>query len=205
MFRLHTASMRSPVHLLLVLGVALWLAGCASVPAPAAASLPAATAPTTTRPVPAEVAPAPTATSAPVAMPALSSADALPAAPAPEEAAAVPPLPPASQNRAVLALLARAHQDASLGRREAAGAGLERALRIEPRNPWLWYELARLRLAQGQYGQASALAQKSNSLSGQQRPLQALNWRLISDARTAQGDAAGASQANQVAEELERQ
>jgi tetratricopeptide (TPR) repeat protein len=205
MIRLPIASMRSPVHFLFVLGCALWLAGCASAPAPVTASLPATTAPTTIRSVPTEAAATPAATSAPVAMPSLSSADALPAAPAPEQAAAAPPLPPASQNRAVLALLDRARQDAGQGRREAAGAGLERALRIEPRNPWLWHELARLRLAQGQYGQAAALAQKSNSLSGQQRSLQALNWRLISDARTAQGDATGATQANQVAEELEQQ
>jgi tetratricopeptide (TPR) repeat protein len=106
----------------------------------------------------------------------------LPAAPEP------PPLPPASGNRAVIALLDRAQLDADAGRPDAAGATLERALRIEPRNARLWHELAQLRLAQGQYAQAISLAQKSNSFAGAQRQLQALNWRVIGQARIAQGN-----------------
>ena len=69
-----------------------------------------------------------------------------------------------SGNKAVIALLDRAQIDNEAGQREAAGASLERALRIEPRNPWLWLELAQLRLAQGQYAQAITLARKSNQL-----------------------------------------
>src|SRR5512139_3817794 len=99
-----------------------------------------------------------------------------------------PPLPPVSGNRAVIALLDRAHLDAGAGRPDAAGATLERALRIEPRNARLWHELAQLRLAQGQYAQAVALAQKSNSFAGTQRRLQAMNWRVIAQARIAQGN-----------------
>lgn len=106
----------------------------------------------------------------------------LPAVPEP------PPLPPASGNRAVIALLDRAQADVGAGRPDAASATLERALRIEPRNARLWHELAQLRLAQGQYAQAISLAQKSNSLAGAQRQLQALNWRVIGQARIAQGN-----------------
>ena len=40
---------------------------------------------------------------------------------------------------------------------------LERALRIEPRNPSLWHELAGVRLLEGHYEQADSLAQRSNS------------------------------------------
>lgn len=108
-----------------------------------------------------------------------------------------------SGNRAVIALLDRAQLDNEAGRREAAGASLERALRIEPRNAWLWHELAQLRLAQGQYAQAITLAQKSISF-GRERRLQALNWRLIGNARVAQGDSSGAEQAFKLGAEFEQ-
>lgn len=111
-------------------------------------------------------------------------------------------LPPISQNTAVLALLDRAHHDSDVGRRDVAGASLERALRIEPRNPWLWHELAKLRLAQGEYAQAVSLAQKSNSFARRDRSLQSRNWRLIGDARVALGNRAGAEQALHRAEML---
>ncbi|HEY8887753.1 MAG TPA: hypothetical protein VIM35_04635, partial [Gallionella sp.] len=58
----------------------------------------------------------------------------------PGEGAIIAPVPKSamSGNLAVIALLARAQTDNESGRREAAGSSLERALRIEPRNPWLW-------------------------------------------------------------------
>ena len=118
--------------------------------------------------------------------------------------AAPPPLPPVSGNRAVVALLERAQLDAGAGRPDAAGATLERALRIEPRNAWLWHELAQLRLAQGQYAQAVALAQKSNSFAGTQRRLQAMNWHVIGEARIAQGNAEAGQKALALAAELEQ-
>lgn len=110
-----------------------------------------------------------------------------------------------SGNRAVVALLDRAQGDSKTGQREAAGASLERALRIEPRNPWLWHELAQVRLAQGQYAQAITLARKSNSFSGKQRRVQAENWQLIGQARVAQGDSAGAAQAFKQSADLVQQ
>jgi tetratricopeptide (TPR) repeat protein len=122
----------------------------------------------------------------------------LPVAPEP------PPLPPASGNRAVIALLDRAQLDADAGRPDAASSTLERALRIEPRNARLWHELAQLRLAQGQYAQAISLAQKSNSFAGAQRRLQALNWRVIGQARIAQGNADAGQKALNLAAELEQ-
>jgi len=115
------------------------------------------------------------------------------------------PKPIESTNKAVIALLDRSKIDFDAGQREAAGSSLERALRIEPRNPWLWYELAQLRLAQGQYAQAISLSHKSIAFAGHERPLQALNWRLIGNARVAQGDPAGAEQAFKRAAALEIQ
>jgi predicted Zn-dependent protease len=114
------------------------------------------------------------------------------------------PKPIESTNNAVIALLDRSRLDLGAGQREAAGASLERALRIEPRNPWLWYELAQLRLAQGQYAQAVSLSHKSISFSGRDKSLQALNWRLVGNARIAQGNPTGAEQALMRATELEK-
>jgi tetratricopeptide (TPR) repeat protein len=124
----------------------------------------------------------------------------------PEEGAIVEAVPPPvmSRNQAVIALLDRARIDTGAGRRESAGASLERALRIEPRNAWLWYELAQLRLAQGQYAQAISLARKSISFAARDRRLLALDWRVIGNARVAQGNPSGALQAFERAAELEQ-
>jgi predicted Zn-dependent protease len=115
------------------------------------------------------------------------------------------PRPVMSENRAVIALLDRAVLDTKTGKREAAGASLERALRIEPRNPWLWLELAQVRLAEGQYAQAITLARKSNSFAGRQPRLLSESWQLVGQARVAQGDTAGAEQAFKLAAELAQQ
>ncbi len=103
---------------------------------------------------------------------------------------AAPPEP--SSNTAVQALLSKAQSQAAAGQLDAAGANLERALRIEPRNSVLWQELARVRLDQGQYRQAENLAVKSNALAGGNRNLQAGNWRIIGEARNRRGDLEGA-------------
>jgi predicted Zn-dependent protease len=164
--------------------LALLLAGCASAPVQQAPK----------PPIPEVMPPIPEA------MPQLPGESNIlaPTAPAPE------PKPVMSGNKAVIALLDRAQLDYEGGKREAAGASLERALRIEPRNPWLWHELAQLRLTQGQYAQAITLAQKSTSFAAREPRLRALNWRVIGNARVAQGDSTGAEQAYKQAAELEQ-
>jgi tetratricopeptide (TPR) repeat protein len=114
------------------------------------------------------------------------------------------PKPVMSGNPAVLALLDRAQLDTEAGHSEAAGASLERGLRIEPRNAWLWHELAQLRLAQGRYTQAISLAKKSISFAGHDRRLLASDWRVIGNARVAQGDSSEAEQAFKIASDLEQ-
>ena len=119
--------------------------------------------------------------------------------PVPEPA----PLPaPAArtENLAIAGLLDGARADAAAGRLANAGASLERALRIEPRNPRLWQELARVRLKQGDYAQAESTAARSNSWAGSDNALRAENWRLIAHAREARGDAEGAKGALEAAE-----
>lgn len=104
------------------------------------------------------------------------------------------PLTPA-HGPAVVALLDSADGQQQAGDLAAAVATLERALRIEPRNPRLWNRLAGLRLAQGRYTMAEQLAAKSNSLAGSDTGLKRSNWRLIARARDARGDRAGAAAA----------
>jgi len=125
----------------------------------------------------------------------------------PPAAVAPPPIEPVqrtdmSQIPAVVALLDRAQRETDAGRSEVAGASLERALHIQPRNPWVWQQLAQVRLDQGRYDSAISLARKSNSFSGANHRLQAVNWQLIGKARVAKGDAAGAEAAFKKAADL---
>ena len=107
-----------------------------------------------------------------------------------------------SENNAFLALMDAARNDNASGKPDAAAATLERALRIEPRNPVLWQELARLRLQQGQYQQAEGFAARSNGWAGGDKPLRAENWRLIGEARLKRGDHVGAQTAFDTAARL---
>lgn len=112
--------------------------------------------------------------------------------------------PPVSGNSAVIALVDSARAESESGRHPGAVASLERALRIEPRNPRLWQELARVRLAEGDYAQAESLAARSSSWAGNNDALRADNWRLIAEARTRRGDEHGAQDALRRAERLGR-
>src|SRR5712691_9518197 len=114
-------------------------------------------------------------------------------APLPEPAAR-------TENLAIAGLLDGARADSAAGRLANAAASLERALRIEPRNPRLWQELARLRLKQGDYAQAESTAARSNSWAGSDNALRAENWRLIAQSRDARGDTEGARAALEAAE-----
>ena len=130
-----------------------------------------------------------------------SAPEQTPAPPAPEPApppVSVPAPPPSSsrqENIAIAGLMESARADAAAGKLANAAASLERALRIEPRNPRLWHELARVRVQQGQHAQAENVAVRSNSYAGDDRALRAENWKLIAETRRARGDKEGARQA----------
>ncbi|HEY0633920.1 MAG TPA: tetratricopeptide repeat protein [Gammaproteobacteria bacterium] len=111
--------------------------------------------------------------------------------------------PPPSANPAVIALLDTAASDADAGRLQTATASIERALRIEPKNPLLWQKLALLKLEKGDYKQAENFAARSNSWAGANKALQAKNWRIISEARSLRGDNEGAKAALARAKALE--
>lgn len=90
---------------------------------------------------------------------------------------------PVSANNATNTLLAQADRQRAAGNLESAAASLERALRIEPRNAWLWHHLAKVRLDQGKYDLAANLAAKSNSLAAGDQELIEKNRALIRQAR----------------------
>ena len=136
-----------------------------NVPSPAPGSVPA---PAPTVPTPEATVPPPGAPQPPIEARPLPSPE---ARPGPKE------------NVAVAGLVDSARSDAAAGRLPNAAASLERALRIEPRNPRLWQELARVRLKQGDFVQAENLAARSNSYAGSDSGLRAENTRIIEDAR----------------------
>jgi len=128
--------------------------------------------------------------------------EAPPGGPAPPTPDAAPPPISRSENVAVAGLMESARADVAAGKLSTAAASIERALRIEPRNPRLWQELARVRLQQGQHVQAEEVAKRSSSFAGSDNALRAENWRLIAQAREALGDADGARAARESAEKL---
>jgi Tfp pilus assembly protein PilF len=111
--------------------------------------------------------------------------------PAPVESPTSPPATPPGttsqkpENVAIAGLMDSARKDASSGKLGSAAASLERALRIEPRNPRLWHELAVIRYRQADYGQAESLAARSNTYAGTDADLRAANQKVIKDARAA--------------------
>lgn len=129
-------------------------------------------------------APAPTPTPAETALPDRHAAPAIESStPTPQDVPAARTHAPIATHPAALALLNEAMRQEKSGELEIAAAKLERALRIEPRNPLLWHQLAALRLRQGQTQLAANLAQKSNSYVAANTDLAARNQRIIDRAR----------------------
>lgn len=116
-----------------------------------------------------------------------------------------PRAPEEASSPAVMSLLGSADTLARAGHMDRAAASLERALNVEPRNPFIYQRLASVRLAQGQAGQAEALARKSNSVAVDNPFVRASNWALIAEARRVAGDTAGAREATAQAEDYRRQ
>lgn len=103
-------------------------------------------------------------------------------------------------NGAVTALYARARKEQAAGSFDRAGSDFERAMRLAPRNPFVWSALANLHLQMHQPGQAESEASKSNTLAGGNPYLLHTNWLTIASARALSGDAQGARDARQQAE-----
>lgn len=106
-----------------------------------------------------------------------------PAAPVPGEA---PPARP-RMGLAATSLLGQAHAQTAAGEYAAAGATLERALRIEPENPLLWVELGRVQLQEGNATQADGMGRKALALAGGDVEAQGAAWALIAESLRALG------------------
>ncbi len=80
-------------------------------------------------------------------------------------------------------MLQKAEEYMQMRRFDLAITTLERALRMEPRNAWIWNRLAMAHLEARNRQQAVHLATKSNALVGEDHPLRPLNNNIIARAR----------------------
>jgi predicted Zn-dependent protease len=77
------------------------------------------------------------------------------------------------------ALYEDATQSMAEGAFNKAELSLERALRIEPSNPYYWYTMGKIKYRQGANAQAIQFCLKSKSLAGRDAKLVSLNDDLI--------------------------
>lgn len=81
-------------------------------------------------------------------------------------------MPPAATAATPAAsLLASVDSAIAAGDLEGAAATAERALRISPRDAYLWYRLAAIRYQQQRYTDADGFARRAQSFAGQNREL----------------------------------
>lgn len=114
---------------------------------------------------------------------------------------------PVDSTSAVESLLNDAKTYYEIKQFEQAAALLERALRIDPRNPILWHNLAGIRLAQEDWKRAANLATKSNTLAGNKedyKELRLRNWVIVTRACEGLGDFSCAQEARNRAQALAR-
>ncbi len=102
-------------------------------------------------------------------------------------------------NSAVVALLDTARQQTNNGELRSAQTSLQRAQRISPKDPEVYYALADTHRRLGEFLQAEQVALKGVAIAqGQNSKLRRL-WQLIASIRTDAGDLEGADKASGVA------
>jgi tetratricopeptide (TPR) repeat protein len=99
------------------------------------------------------------------------------------------------QNPAVKELSAQAVVAERAGNFDQASGYLERALRIEPRDPQLLQHMAEIKLQKEDYQQALSFAVRSYDIGPRVGEICSRNWRTISVAREHLNDTSGASDA----------
>lgn len=119
-----------------------------------------------------------------------------------QQPAAQQPMPEVQQgsNTAVVALLGDAQQAAGRGDYANAESQVERALRIAPRDPQIYLQLAAVKRQQGEYLQAEQVALRGIALASGLPDYKRRLWRELALIRTQAGDFAGATQAEAEAE-----
>ncbi len=103
---------------------------------------------------------------------------------------------------AVLALARQAQTFRNAGRPQDALGQYERALRIEPKNAFVWQAMAETHLALHNVEQAESAARKSNSLARGNPWLELGNWRVIASALAVYGNTPAAQAARTRADEI---
>ncbi len=115
--------------------------------------------------------------------------------PAQQDSAGVQVFP--LENPAVKELMADASAAESSGRYEQASMLLERALRIQPRNPEILQNMAEVQLQVRDYQQALNFASRSYDLGPRVGQICSRNWRTIGVSREHLGDHHGSVEAEQ--------
>lgn len=95
------------------------------------------------------------------------------------------------QNPGVRDLLTQSEAAEQAGDLERAAILLERALRIQPRDPEILQRMAEVQLGREQYEQAISFASRSFDVGPKVGELCARNWRTVSVAREYLGDEEG--------------
>jgi Flp pilus assembly protein TadD len=109
----------------------------------------------------------------------------------PKEQTEIPP--------AVLSLLKQADQLRTAGDLAGASARLERAQRIAPTEPEVYFQLSSLRLEQGSLEDAVNIATQGVDLAGSDQAIKRDLYTVIARSKDALGDSAGAAKARQLA------
>lgn len=107
----------------------------------------------------------------------------------------------AASGPAVTSLHQQAMRNADNGDHASAIALLERALRIEPRNAFVWTGLAEQHQAAGNHAQAENTASRANGFARSNPYLETRNWRVIAAARRDSGNSSGAELARERSEQ----
>ena len=115
---------------------------------------------------------------------ALSACAQLPGTPATTGSPETTPLPEAGSPppaSPTAALVDQSRRQSADGQYDQALASVERALRIEPGNPWLWLELAQIHRSAGNARQADGHARKALSLAGTDRNAEQAARRFLGE------------------------
>jgi tetratricopeptide (TPR) repeat protein len=99
------------------------------------------------------------------------------------------------QNPAVKQLTAQARGAEQVGNLDQAGAYIERALRIDPKDPQLLQHMAEIHLQRENYQQALNFAERSYETGPRVGEICSRNWRTISVAREYLNDMRGSADA----------
>jgi tetratricopeptide (TPR) repeat protein len=103
------------------------------------------------------------------------------------------------RNPAVEELVGEADEAEAVGDLDQAAVLLERALRIQPRNPEILQLMAEIQLQKKDYEQALTFATRSYDIGPRVGEICSRNWRTISVAREYMGNPSGSAEAEEKA------